>query len=111
MTILKKAPEGAEVLDLGAARVARAEARAAEGLGGKFLKISKGYIEVKAEIPVEVAFIFQSGGIKAGLAGILVDPSDADALIADGLTGQDLDAMTSLVSGTSLGESSASPKP
>ena len=110
MTIRKKVPEGAEVLDLGAARAARAEARAAEGLGAKFLKISAGFIEVKVEIPVEVAFTLQSD-IKAGLAGILVDPADVDALLADGLTAQDLEAMTDLVTGKSLGESSASPTP
>ena len=110
MSILKKAPEGAEVLDLGAARVARAEARAAEGLGAKFLKISAGFIEVKVEIPVEVAFTLQSD-IKAGLEGMLVDPTDIDALLTDGLTAQDLEAMTALVTGKSLGESSASPTP
>ena len=110
MTILKKAPEGAEVLDLGAARAARAEARAAEGLGAKFLKISAGYIEVKAEIPVEVAFTLERD-VKAGLAGLLVDPTDVDALFADGLTSQDLEAMQALVTGQPLGESSASPTP
>ncbi len=108
MTIRKKVPEGAEVLDLGAGRAARAEARAAEGLGAKFLKISAGYIEVKVEIPVEVAFTLERD-VKAGLAGILVDPTDIDALLADGLTSQDLEAMQALVTGKSLGESSASP--
>jgi len=108
VTIRKKVPEGAEVLDLGAARAARAEARAAEGLGAKFLKISAGYIEVKVEIPVEVAFTLERD-VKAGLAGILVDPTDIDALLADGLTSQDLEAMQALVTGKSLGESSASP--
>ena len=108
MTILKKAPEGAEVLDLGAGRVARAEARAAEGKGRPFLKISAGFIAVKAEIPVEVAYTLQSD-VKAGLAGLLVDPADLDALIADGLTSGDIEAMQALVTGKPLGESSASP--
>jgi hypothetical protein len=108
LTILKKAPAGAEVLDLGAGRAARAEARAAEGLGGKFLKLAAGYVEVKAEIPVEAAFTLYTD-IKGGLAGILVDPKDVDALIADGLTSQDLEAMQALVTGKPLGESSASP--
>ena len=110
MSILKKAPAGAEVLDLGAGRAARAEARAAEGLGGKFLKLAAGYVEVKPEIPVEVAFTLQSD-LKAGLAGILVDPTDLDALLADGLTSGDIEAMQALVTGKSLGESSASPTP
>ena len=110
MSILKKVPEGAEVLDLGAARVARAEARVAEGKAGRFLKISAGYIECKVEIPVEVAFTLQSD-VKEGLAGILMDPKDIDALLADGLSSQDLEAMTDLVTGKSLGESSASPTP
>jgi len=109
LTILKKAPEGAEVLDLGAGRVARAEARAAEGKGSPFLKISAGFIAVKAEIPVEVAYTLQSD-VKAGLAGLLVDPADVDSLFADGLTKEDLDAITALITGKTLGESSASPK-
>jgi hypothetical protein len=108
LSILKKAPADAEVLDLGAGRVARAEARAAEGLGGKFLKLAAGYVEVKAEIPVEVAFTLEVD-LKAGLAGLLVDPADLDALIADGLTSGDIEAMQALVTGKSLGESSASP--
>ena len=110
MTILNAAPDGAQVLDLGAARAARAEARASEGLGAKFLKISAGYIEVKTEIPVEVAYTLQSD-IKAGLAGMLVDPDDVNALFKDGLTSQDLEAMEALITGKSLGESSASPTP
>ena len=110
MSILKKAPAGAEVLDLGAARVARAEARVAEGKAGRFLKISAGYIECKVEIPVEVAFTLEVD-LKAGLAGLLVDPADVDVLIKDGLSSQDLEAMTDLVTGKSLGESSASPTP
>lgn len=111
MSILKKAPAGAEVLDLGAARAARAEARAAEGKGGTFLKLAAGYVEMKSEIPIEIAFTFQSGDIRAGLEGILVDPADVVALLADGLSAADLGAITELISGSSLGESSASPKP
>ena len=110
MSILKKAPAGAEVLDLGAARVARAEARVAEGKTGRYLKLAAGFVEVKVEIPVEVVFTLQSD-LKVGLAGLLVDPADVDALIADGLSSQDLEAMTDLVTGKSLGESSASPTP
>ena len=108
MSVLKKAPVGAQVLDIGAVRAARAEARSAAGEGNPFLKISKGYIEVKAEIPVEVAFTLQSD-IKAGLAGLLVDPKDIDPLFADGLTAQDLVAITGLITGNTLGESLASP--
>ena len=110
MSVLKKAPLGAQVLDIGAGRAARAEARSAAGEGNPFLKISKGFIEVKAEIPVEVAFILQSD-IKAGLAGLLVDPKDIESLFADGLTAQDLVAITGLITGNTLGESSASPTP
>ena len=108
MTILKKAPAGAQVLDIGAGRAARAEARAAEGLGSPFLKISAGFIAIKAEIPVEVAYTLQSD-VKAGLAGLLVDPSDIDSLFADGLTKEDLEAITALITGKPLGESLASP--
>jgi hypothetical protein len=104
MSILKAAPAGANVLDLGAARVARAEARAAEGKGNPFLKLAAGYVEVKAEFSLTVAFDFKAEDIKAGLAGLLVDPADVDALLEDGLTAADLSEITTFVSGFSLGE-------
>ena len=111
MTILKKVPEGAQVLDLGAARVARAEARAAEGKGSIFLKLAVGFVEVKPEFAVTVAFDFKDERIKEGLEGVLVDPADVDALFADGLTGQDMEAISQFIAGKPLGESLASPKP
>ena len=111
MTILKKAPEGAEVLDLGAARAARAEARAASGQGASFLKFGAGYVEVKPEFALSVAFDFKAENIQEGLAGLLVDPADLDALLKDGLTAQDLEGITAFISGSMLGESQASPKP
>lgn len=111
MTILKKAPEGAQVLDLGAARVARAEARAAEGKGNPFLKLAAGFVEVKPEFALTVAFDFKAERIEEGLAGLLVDPADLPVLLADGLSGQDLEGIAKFINGTPLGESSASPKP
>ena len=109
MSILKKAPEGANVLDLEAGRLSRAEIRAGEGAGDPYLKLKAGYIQVKSEIPLIVAFMFQAEKIEEGLKGLLVDPADLDALLADGLTKEDLEAMTDLVTGKSLGESLASP--
>ena len=111
MTILKKAPEGSEVLDLGAARAARAEARAEKGEGNPYLKLTAGFVQVKPEIPLIAAFMFQAEHIEAGLKEMLVDPTDVDALLADGLTAEDMKELAKFVTGKSLGESSASPKP
>lgn len=111
MSILLEIPSGARALDLGAARVARAEARAAAGESNPFLKLSAGYVEVKPEFALTVAFAFKDGDLRAGLAGMLVDPSDVDALLADGISAADLEEITKFTSGVSVGESAASPKP
>lgn len=102
--IQNKAPEGAEVLDLEASRIARAEARALEGKGNPFIKLSAGYIEVNAEFALNVAFAFQDNDIRGGLSLLLADPEDVDALLGAGLTAQDLEEITKFVSGQSLGE-------
>jgi len=111
MAILSEAPIGAQILDLGAARAARAEARVAAGEGNPYLKLAAGYVEVKSEVALTVAFDFKNEDIKGGLAGLLVDPTDLDALLADGLTTTDLQEISKFIAGNSLGESSASPKP
>jgi len=111
MAILTEAPTGAQILDLGAARAARAEARTAAGEGNPYLKLAAGFVEVKPEFALATAFAFKDENIKGGLEGLLVDPSDVDAIIADGLTAQDLQEIAKFISGNSLGESSASPKP
>lgn len=111
MSILLQIPSGARELDLGAARAARAEARAASGEGNPFLKLAAGYVEIKAEIALTVAFAFQNKDIKGGLEGMLVDPADVDALLADGLSSDDLKEISKFVTGASLGELPASPKP
>jgi hypothetical protein len=103
MSILKKAPAGAEVLDLDAAHAARAEARAAAGKTSSFIKISAGYVEVRAEAPLSAAVALQSENIRDGLAGLLVDPADIDALLGE-ITSQDLEALTGFITGSSLGE-------
>jgi hypothetical protein len=106
MTILKAAPEGAKVLDLGAERAARAEVRAAEGEGVPYVRLSVGYVEVKAEIPLAVADLIMVD-TKAGLAGLLADPGDIDELYGEITTG-DLGALTEFITGKSLGELQAS---
>ena len=111
MTLLKKAPAGANVLDLGAARLSRAEIRAGKGEGDPYLKLAAGYVQVKTEIPLIAAFLFQAEKIEAGLKEMLVDPGDVQALLDDGLTANDLDELGQFISGKSLGESLASPKP
>jgi hypothetical protein len=109
MSILKAAPSGASVLDLGAARAARAEARAAAGEGNPFIKLDAGYVEVRPEFDITLALDFQNENIEGGLAKLLVDPTDVAVLLSEGLTTGDLTAITQFVSGKSLGESSASP--
>jgi phage-related tail fiber protein len=103
MSILKKAPEGSEVLDLGAARVARAEARAAAGKGSSFIKLTVGYVEVKPEIPLAVADDLVNEKVRQGLAGLLADPEDIDALLGE-LTQNDVQDLAAFIMGASLGE-------
>jgi hypothetical protein len=109
MTILKKAPEGANVLDLEAGRLSRAEIRAGKGEGDPYLKLKAGYVRVKPEIPIVVAFLLEAEKIEEALKGLLVDPDDLDALLEDGLTKDDLEGISALITGKSLGESLASP--
>jgi hypothetical protein len=105
MAILSKAPEGAKVLDLEAGRIARAEARAQAGEGNPIIKLSGNrFVEVKAEFSISVAIDFQNEDIKGGLAALLVDPADVDALLADGLSQQDIAEIAKFISGLSLGE-------
>ena len=106
MAILSKAPEGANVLDLEAVRAARAEARAEAGEGHPVIKLSGDrFVEVKAEFSISVAIDFQNENIKGGLAALLVDPEDVDALLEDGLSQQDIAEIAKFVAGLSLGES------
>jgi hypothetical protein len=104
MTIISELPKGAEVLDLEAARVARAEARSEQGLGKPFIKITAGYIEVQPEIPLEAAFKLGENDIRAGLSLILADPKDLDELLTAGVSAQDLEAIVNFVTGKPLGE-------
>jgi hypothetical protein len=104
MAIRNDAPDGAKILDLEAARVARAEVRAAEGQGNPFLKLTAGYVEVRPEIAVSVAATLQNGEIREALQSLLVDPADVDVLLEDGLSIQDLEAITKFLTGLTLGE-------
>lgn len=108
MTILSSAPEGATVFDLDGARAARAEARAAAGVGLPVLKVSAGYIEVKPEVDLDSADLFLAGDLKGGLAKLLADPADVDAVLAGGLSREDLDAIGTFITGLNQGESPAS---
>lgn len=106
MPILEDAPEGAAVFDPAPLRAARAEVRAQAGTEAPVIKLAAGYVQLAAEIPLDAALQFQSSNIRAGLAGMLADPSDVDAVL-DGFTAQDLAALTAFLN-TSLGESLAS---
>lgn len=107
MAIKSELPNGADVLDLEAARVARAEARAKSGEAGRYLKLSAGYVELVAEMPISAAFAAQEQDVKGMLSGILADPADVDALLKSGLTTEDLSEISLFISGKSLGESKA----
>ena len=103
MALINELPEGAEVFDLGAARVARAEARTTKS----YIKLAKGYVETVTEIPLAAAFAITDDNIKGALSLFVADPADVDALLADGLTSGDIQAITQFIAGKSLGESLA----
>src|SRR5207302_1334020 len=97
--IRQDAPSGVAVLDLGAARAARQEARAKDGGGNPYLKLAAGYVEVRAEVPISAIDDMQSGRLSAGVAKIIADPGDLDALLDDGLTDDDIGAILSFIAG------------
>lgn len=105
--ILAEAPAGAKVLDLGALRAARDEVRAKEGATVAVIKLSAGFVELAAEIPLEAAIAFEAGDVRGGLAGMLKDPTDVGELLAAGLTAQDIAELATFLN-TNLGESLAS---
>lgn len=109
MSIQKEAPAGAQVLDLGAARAARSEARAAAGAGNPFVKLTAGYVETKPEVPLSAMDDFAAGNLTAGVAALVADPEDVQPLLADGLTNDDVSAILKFISGLDTGESTASP--
>ncbi|MET4780808.1 hypothetical protein [Glaciihabitans sp. UYNi722] len=102
MAILEKAPEGAQVLDLGAARAARAEARV--GQPRSVIRLSVGFVELKAELDVLCAEDFAASRISDGLRRVVADPADLAELVKGGLTAEDLQAIVEFVTGNSLGE-------
>lgn len=103
MSIRAEAPEGAQVLDLASARAARAEARAAAGAGSQFIKLSVGFVEMQPEVALSVAIDLQSERLREGLAGLLVDPDDVDALLGE-LTANDVADLTKFITGATPGE-------
>lgn len=100
--ILDTAPEGANVLDLDAAREARAEAKKDEP--NPVIKLQAGFVELRKEVDITAADDFKDGNLLAGLAKLLADPADVAALTKDGFSSEDLSAVTMFVSGRSLGE-------
>lgn len=104
MAILSKAPENATVLDLGAARAARQEARVAAGETNPVIKLEAGYVEVRPEIDVLCAEEFSAGNIRAGLARLLADPADIEPLTEGGLSKDDVGVIVEFITGVSLGE-------
>ena len=102
MAILKTAPDGADVLDLAAARTARAEAHAWEPY--PLIRLAAGFVEVRREIDVTAADDFAAGKFKPGLMKLLVDATDVEELVKGGFTRDDLDAVTRFITGRHLGE-------
>lgn len=111
MAILSEAPAGANILDLGQARAARAEARAAAGEGNPLVKLTAGYVEVKPEFDIFIGELLMVGKTRDALTGLLVHPEDVDALIGEGLTPADLNAIVEFIGGVTLGEAQASSTP
>lgn len=107
MAIINELPEGSEVLDLGAARVARAETLTTKS----FIKLSAGFVQVAVEVPVAAALMIVDGDIIGAIGLLLADPADAETLIRDGLTAGDIQEITQFITGKSLGELQASAKP
>lgn len=104
MTVLTEAPEGVDIIDIDAARAARAEARAASGGKASYVKVGAGYVELKPEVDVLSAEDFSAGRIRVGLSKILADPEDIDTLVASGISAPDLDLIIKRITGQSLGE-------
>ena len=105
MALVKKAPAGAKVFDLPAARSARAEARKDEP--AVFLKLSAGYVEIKPELDIFVIEELLQGQVKPALIRLFVDPTDADALLKEGISDEDMRAIFEFAAGKPLGEFSA----
>jgi len=106
MALISSLPEGATVLDLAAERVARQEARAAQGLGDPYIKLEAGYVQVNAEVPLAAAFLLQDGKVKEGLALLLADTADVDVLWPI-LTAGDFESVINFITGKTPGESLA----
>lgn len=111
MSIRSEAPAGAQVLDLDAARAARAEARVAAGDVNPVIKLAAGFVDVNPEFDVLAAENFSKGDIRGGLTKILADPADIDELVKGGLSTDDLESIVKFVTGVELGESTPSPAP
>lgn len=109
MAILTEAPEAANIIDLDAARKARAEARAESGGEVTVIKLAAGFVECRPEFSLSVVEKLRSSDIRGALADLLLDPADTDALLAEGVTAQDLGVIVSFV-GASVGEALASTK-
>jgi hypothetical protein len=104
MAILETAPDGAQILDLGAARAARAEARTAAGDPNPVIKLTAGFVEVTPEVDVLSAEDFAAGQIRSGLSKLLIDPADVDELVKGGLSAEDLEQIVTFITGKRLGE-------
>lgn len=104
MAVHKTAPKGAHVLDLGAARAARAEARKGDGSPKSLVKLSAGYVEVQPEVDVTLLDDLVHGEVKLALSKLLADPADVDVVLADGVSAQDLQEIIGFVTGTESGE-------
>lgn len=109
MAIITTLPEDATVVDLGAGRKARAEARAAAGQTAPYIKVEAGYIETRGEFSLGVVEDLKDGNVRAALTSLLADPEDADVLLADGLSAQDFGVIVEFI-GSSVGEALASSK-
>lgn len=93
-----------DTIDLDAARAARIEQRAAAGKGNPKVKLGGQVFEFRAELPIVAAELALDGKITEALALLLVDPGQADAFMAAGLSQYDVELLMDRLFGSTLGE-------
>lgn len=106
MALIKKPATGANVLDIEAARAARAEARGNTQL--QVIKVDGGYVEINPEFDLITTELLTEGKVREGLARLLNDPADVDLILKNGFSDKDLEELVKFITGKLLGELPAS---
>lgn len=99
MTEQRRNPNPRRVVDLDAARAARAETN-----GGPLEVVLGGQtFELPAEMPLEVPVLFSAGDLRGGIA-LLVGDDRVDAFLATGLSDADVEELVRTGYGLALPE-------